>query len=84
MQGERCSVRLPVIHGVSNLYVNCCTVCGHDLYMGQQSIGLDGTSQYMLSYHGAELIQPQTTEYLPHPANLAQHAKQVLKDPSRA
>lgn len=114
-----------------------CAVCGHDLRMGQQSIGLEAahikwfqahgaddvpngiamcslhhkvfdlgafkilpdtyqmvfsqhlngseaTSQRMLAYHGAGLIQPQATEYLPHPANLAWHAKQVFKSPVRA
>jgi putative restriction endonuclease len=114
-----------------------CAVCGHDLRMGQQSIGLEAahikwfqangaddvpngvamcalhhkvfdlgafkilpetyqmvfsqhlngseaTSQRMLAYHGAGLIQPQAPAYLPHPTNLVWHAKQVFKGPERA
>ena len=114
-----------------------CAVCGHDLRMGQQSIGLEaahikwfqargaddvpngiamcslhhkvfdlgafkilpetylmvfsqhlngseGASQRMLAYHGCGMILPQAKEYLPHPANLDWHAKQVFKNPSRA
>ncbi|OQW87134.1 MAG: hypothetical protein BWK72_14290 [Rhodoferax ferrireducens] len=113
-----------------------CAVCGHDLRMGQQSIGLEaahikwfqadgpdevtngiamcslhhkvfdlgafkilpGTyqmvfsqhlngseaaSQRMLAYHGAGMILPQAQEYLPHPANLDWHTKQVFKKPVR-
>ncbi len=114
-----------------------CAVCGHDLRMGQQSIGLEaahikwfqangpdevpngiamcslhhkvfdlgafkilpGTYQMvfsqhlngsetasdrMLAHHGAGLILPQAKEYLPHPANLDWHARQVFKSPARS
>jgi putative restriction endonuclease len=114
-----------------------CAVCGHDLRMGQKSIGLEAAhikwfqangpdevtngiamcalhhkvfdlgvfkilpetyqmvfsqhlnggeaaSYRMLAYHGAGLIRPQADEYLPHPANLDWHAKQVFKSPARS
>ncbi len=113
-----------------------CAVCGHDLRMGQQSIGLEAAhikwfqangadevpngiamcslhhkvfdlgafkilpetyqmvfsqhlngsetaSHRMLAYHGSGMILPQAKEYLPHPANLDWHAKQVFKSPAR-
>jgi putative restriction endonuclease len=114
-----------------------CAVCGHDLRMGQQSIGLEAAhikwfqangpdevpngiamcslhhkvfdlgafkilpetyrmvfsqhlngsetaSDRMLAYHGAGMILPQAKEYLPHPANLDWHARQVFKSPARS
>ncbi len=113
-----------------------CAVCGHDLRMGHQSVGLEAAhikwfqangaddvpngiamcslhhkvfdlgvfkilpesfvmvfsqhlngsevaSQRMLAYHGAGMILPQAKEYLPTPANLEWHAKQVFKTPVR-
>lgn len=113
-----------------------CAVCGHDLRMGHQSVGLEAAhikwfqangaddvpngiamcslhhkvfdlgvfkilpesfvmvfsqhlngsevaSQRMLVYHGAGMILPQAKEYLPRPANLEWHAKQVFKTPVR-
>jgi putative restriction endonuclease len=113
-----------------------CAVCGHDLRMGHQSVGLEAAhikwfqangadevpngiamcslhhkvfdlgvfkilpesfvmvfsqhlngseaaSQRMLAYHGAGMILPQANEYLPTPANLEWHAKQVFKTPAR-
>ena len=121
---------------VLTAYQYRCAVCGHDLRMGQQSIGLEaahikwfqangpdevpngiamcslhhkvfdlgafkilpGTYQMvfsqhlngsesashrMLAYHGAGLVLPQAQEYLPHPANLDWHARQVFKNPAR-
>jgi putative restriction endonuclease len=114
-----------------------CAVCGHDLRMGQQSIGLEAAhikwfqangadevpngiamcslhhkvfdlgafkilpetyqmvfsqhlnggetaSHRMLAYHGSGMILPQAKEYLPHPANLDWHARQVFKSPARS
>jgi putative restriction endonuclease len=113
-----------------------CAVCGHDLRMGQQSIGLEAAhikwfqangpdevsngiamcslhhkvfdlgafkilpqtyqmvfsqhlngseaSHRMLAYHGSGMILPQAKEYLPDPANLDWHARQVFKSPARA
>lgn len=114
-----------------------CAVCGHDLRMGQQSIGLEAAhikwfqangpdevpngiamcslhhkvfdlgafkilpetyqmvfsqhlngseaaSHRMLAYHGSGMILPQAKEYLPHPANLDWHARQVFKSPVRS
>jgi len=113
-----------------------CGVCGHDLRLGNQTIGLeaahikwfqaqgpdivpnglalcslhhkifdlgafailpetyqmvfsqhlnasDETALRTLAYHGAGLILPQSTEYLPRPEFLAWHQKQVFKNPAR-
>ena len=113
-----------------------CGVCGHDLRLGNQTIGLeaahikwfqaqgpdivpnglalcslhhkifdlgafailpetyqmvfsqhlnasDETARRTLAYHGAGLILPQSTEYLPRPEFLAWHQKQVFKNPAR-
>lgn len=113
-----------------------CGVCGHDLRLGNQTIGLeaahikwfqaqgpdivpnglalcslhhkifdlgafailpetyqmvfsqhlnasDETARRTLAYHGAGLILPQSTDYLPRPEFLAWHQKQVFKNPAR-
>lgn len=113
-----------------------CGVCGHDLRLGNQTIGLeaahikwfqaqgpdivpnglalcslhhkifdlgafailpetyqmvfsqhlnasDETARRTLAFHGAGLILPQSTEYLPRPEFLAWHQKQVFKNPAR-
>ncbi len=113
-----------------------CGVCGHDLRMGRQTIGLEAahikwfqargpdvvpngialcslhhkvfdlgvfkilpgsyqmvfsqqlnggevSARTMLAYHGAGLIHPQSTEYLPAPEFLDWHATQVFKSPAR-
>jgi predicted restriction endonuclease len=54
------------------------------MVFSQHLNGGEATSQPMLAYHGAGLIQPQADAYLPHPANLEWHAKQVFKGPARA
>jgi putative restriction endonuclease len=41
-------------------------------------------SHRMLAYHGSGMILPQAKEYLPDPANLDWHARQVFKSPARA
>lgn len=56
----------------------------YQMVFSQHLNGSEATSQRMLAYHEAGLIQPQATEYLPHPANLAWHAIQVFKSPARA
>lgn len=113
-----------------------CSVCGHDLRLGHQTIGLeaahikwfqaqgpdivpnglalcslhhkifdlgaftilpgtyqmvfsqhlngsDETAQRMLAYHGAGLILPQSSEYMPRSEFLMWHGKQVFKQPMR-
>lgn len=114
-----------------------CGVCGHDLRLGHQTIGLEAAhikwfqakgpdivpngislcslhhkvfdlgaftilpgslqmvfSQHlhgsndaagkMLAYHGANLILPQSREYLPQPEFLEWHRKEVFKNPARS
>ena len=114
-----------------------CCVCGHDLRLGRQTIGLeaahikwfqargpdtvpnglalcslhhkvfdlgaftvlpgtwqmvfsqhlngsDETARKTLAYHGAGLILPQSTEYLPRAEFLEWHRREVFKEPSRS
>jgi putative restriction endonuclease len=117
-------------------YQYSCGVCGHDLRLGHQTIGLEAAhikwfqakgpdivpngislcslhhkvfdlgaftilpgslqmvfSQHlhgsndaagkMLAYHGANLILPQSQEYLPQPEFLEWHRSEVFKNPAR-
>jgi putative restriction endonuclease len=59
-----------------------CSVCGHDLRLGRQTIGLEAA--HMLAYQGVGIILPQSSEYLPKPEYLHWHQQQLFKQPARA
>jgi predicted restriction endonuclease len=53
------------------------------MVFSQHLNGSEAASHRMLAYHGHGMILPQAHEYLPHPANLDWHARQVFKNPAR-
>lgn len=55
----------------------------YQMVFSQHLNGSDETARRMLAYHGAGLILPQSTDYLPRPEFLAWHQKQVFKNPAR-
>ncbi len=55
----------------------------YQMVFSQQLNGSDETANRMLVYHGAGLILPQSSDYLPQPEFLEWHRKEVFKEPSR-
>ena len=56
----------------------------YQMVFSQHLNGGEEASHRMLAYHGSVMILPQAKEYLPHPANLDWHARQVFKSPARS
>ena len=84
-QDIRDALKRPVVkHKVFDLGAFKILPDTYQMVFSQHLNGSEATSQRMLAYHGAGLIQPQATAYLPHPANLDWHANQVFKSPARA
>ena len=55
----------------------------HQIVFSRHLMGGHDTKLRLLAHHGAALIRPQSREYLPNPAFLAWHRKEVFKEPSR-
>jgi putative restriction endonuclease len=56
---------------------------GHQIVFSRHLVGTREVQERLLSYHGASLIQPQSTEHLPNAEYLAWHTREVFKGPYR-
>jgi putative restriction endonuclease len=56
----------------------------YHMVFSQQLNGSDEAAGRMLAYHGAGMILPQSSEYLPRAEFLEWHGREVFKDPPRA
>jgi predicted restriction endonuclease len=53
------------------------------MVFSQHLHGSNDAAGKMLAYHGANLILPQSQEYLPQPEFLEWHRSEVFKNPAR-
>ncbi|MBN8476287.1 phosphorothioated DNA-binding restriction endonuclease [Sulfuritalea sp.] len=56
----------------------------YQMVFSQHLNGSDESAEKILAYHGASLILPQSSDYMPQPEFLDWHRKQVFKSPERS
>lgn len=70
-------------HKVFDLGAFTILPASYQMVFSQHLNGSDESAGRILAYHGASLILPQSSDYLPQPEFLDWHRKQVFKSPER-